>query len=73
MAIRKQLYDVLALTAELIHNNVRMSIITLVIHRMGVPEQLYLLVDPEDEIVEFADRPHCNISSLNGFTRIRKE
>jgi polysaccharide deacetylase 2 family uncharacterized protein YibQ len=39
MAIRKQLRDVLALTAELTHNNVNEDVRhTLVIDRMGLPE-----------------------------------
>lgn len=39
MAIRKQLHDVLALTAELTHNNVNENVRhTLVIDRMGLPE-----------------------------------
>lgn len=39
MAIRKQLHDVLALTAELGHNNVNEDVRhTLVIDRMGLPE-----------------------------------
>jgi Mn-dependent DtxR family transcriptional regulator len=39
MAIRKQLHDVLALTAELTHNNVNEDVRhTLVIDRMGLPE-----------------------------------
>jgi predicted transcriptional regulator len=39
MAIRKHLHDVLALTAELGHNNVNEDIRhTLIIHRMGLPE-----------------------------------
>ena len=39
MAIRKQLHDVLALTAELIHNNANGDVRhTLVIDRMGLPE-----------------------------------
>jgi predicted transcriptional regulator len=39
MAIRKQLHDVLALTAELTHDNVNEDVHhTLVIDRMGLPE-----------------------------------
>jgi hypothetical protein len=39
MAIQKQLHDVLALTAELTHNNVNEDVRhTLVIDRMGLPE-----------------------------------
>ncbi len=39
MAIRKQLHNVLALTAELGHNNVNEDVRhTLVIDRMGLPE-----------------------------------
>jgi predicted transcriptional regulator len=39
MTIRKQLHDVLALTAELTHNNVNKDVRhTLVIDRMGLPE-----------------------------------
>ena len=39
MAIQKQLHDVLALTAELGHNNVNEDVRhTLVIDRMGLPE-----------------------------------
>jgi hypothetical protein len=39
MAIRKQLHDILALTAELTHNNVNEDVRhTLVIDRMGLPE-----------------------------------
>jgi predicted transcriptional regulator len=39
MAIRKQLHDVLALTAELTHNNVNEDVRhTLVIDHMGLPE-----------------------------------
>ena len=39
MAIRKQLHDVLASTAELTHNNVNEDVRhTLVIDRMGLPE-----------------------------------
>jgi DNA-binding IclR family transcriptional regulator len=39
MAIRKQLHDVLALTAELTHNNVNEDVRhTLIIDRMGLPE-----------------------------------
>lgn len=39
MAIRKQLHDVLALTAELTHNNTNGDVRhTLVIDRMGLPE-----------------------------------
>jgi Mn-dependent DtxR family transcriptional regulator len=39
MTIRKQLHDVLALTAELTHNNVNKDVRhTLIIDRMGLPE-----------------------------------
>jgi hypothetical protein len=39
MAIRKQLHDVLELTAELTHDNVNEDVHhTLVIDRMGLPE-----------------------------------
>ena len=39
MTIRKQLYDVLALTAELTHNNVNKDVRhTLIIDRMELPE-----------------------------------
>jgi hypothetical protein len=39
MTIRKQLHDVLALTAQLTHNNVNEDVRhTLVIDRMGLPE-----------------------------------
>jgi hypothetical protein len=43
VAIRKELHDVLTLTAELTHNNMNEDVRhTLVIDRMGLPEHRYI-------------------------------
>jgi predicted transcriptional regulator len=62
MAIRKQLHDVLALTAELTHNNVNEDVShTLVIDRMGMPEhETHRYIHELESLGLIKIQPHMN-------------